>query len=259
MREGANGEGIVGARPGGRAAMSAVHGADEPRDAWAEACDAILAGICHELNGRVGAVGGLVQLARLSQSLDDETGDLLESEVERLTTLVRLLEQLRSERGKPPEPLHVPELASLAASLLRRHRGLEDVTVEIESRGASAVVAPRGALLEALVVLLAAAGRAAHEAGSDRVRLVLEDVDGRVSIGVVAEGGTGQPAGGGGSEAGAQKVGEPIRHGIDDDALDAAARRAVVCGGSVAATAADPARGLGAGYRIRLPAMAADP
>ena len=66
--------------------------------AWRRATDALLKGICHALNGRLGAVSGLIQISRFDHGLDDESGALLDSELERMVRIGVLLRLIPADR-----------------------------------------------------------------------------------------------------------------------------------------------------------------
>ena len=127
--------------------------------AWRHAAEAILAGIRHDLNGRIGTVSGLVQLARLDGALDDESGDMLESELARMEHLSGLIETAFLDRDRGPEPIVLSELLRSALELLRLHRGLESASIDLDIDDDVAVTAPRTPFLRTLVVLLAGAAR----------------------------------------------------------------------------------------------------
>jgi C4-dicarboxylate-specific signal transduction histidine kinase len=161
-------------------------GSVEGSEGWKWVSDQVVAGICHDLNDRLSALSGLLELAELDGAVDPELGGPLRSELVRVEELVRLLRLLPGGRVEGVEPVRVVELLEVAAALLRRHRGLEDVTVEVETGVDAVVRASWGALNRVLLLLLAGAARCARQQGSDRVAVRVDGDADRAAIRVAA-------------------------------------------------------------------------
>lgn len=143
---------------------------------WSDVCDRIVAGLCHDLNGRVTSLAGMVQLLRL----EEDSGSLipfLEEEVGRLERTVALLRSTAGEPLESPEPLHLPEFVPELVQLFDRHRHLEVLeTGTTFGDGLLPVRARFTYLGRAILILLSIAGR---EAMIRERRLALEvDLDG---------------------------------------------------------------------------------
>lgn len=134
------------------------------RAGWPFVADRLLAGIVHDLNGRVTSLGGMIQLL----ALGDEAGGVvpfLEEEVARLEASVKLVSLLAGEPDPEPEPLDVAELLPPLLELHRRHRGMEAVDLRLELAASPQVVAAWSLFGRVLLMALAAAGSQALTRG----------------------------------------------------------------------------------------------
>jgi signal transduction histidine kinase len=214
--------------------MDGSNGGILASEGWRSVSDRLIAGLCHELNDRISALAGIVHIARMEAALDPAMIQLLDGELARLEEASRLLRALPDDGGAGPEPVHLPELIPLILGLHRHHNGLEEVPIDVDGEpGSPPVVARWSHLSKALLVLLAAAARAAAPAG--RVRLQYRGEGGDLLLRIAASGGHG-----GGHDGNA-------RNGI------AAARAVFVEAGGdlVEATAEDGAPA----YEARLPGL----
>ncbi len=135
---------------------------------WRHTAYGILAGLRHDLNGRIGTVSGLVQLARLDGALDDETGSILDGEIARMARLSQLMGALLPDRREDAEPIQSSELVRTAAELIRVHQDLVGVECDLVVSEDVPIIGVRTSLLRALVVLFAVVARC-----SSRLRLEL--------------------------------------------------------------------------------------
>ena len=123
------------------------------RAGWGDVSDRILAGLSHDLNGRVTALAGMVQLMQL----DDDTATLaiyLEQEVVRLEESVRLVRRLAGESDEEPEPLHLPEVLPELMALAGKHRHQESVEATLDLDPGLLPVVSRWTLLSRSFLLL---------------------------------------------------------------------------------------------------------
>lgn len=160
-------------------------GSVEGSGGWKWVSDQVVAGICHDLNDRLSTLSGLLELAELDGAVDPELGGPLRSELGRVEELVRLLRVLPGGRAEGAEPVRITELLGVASSLLRRHRGLEDVKVEVVTEVDVVVRASWGSLNRVLLLLLAGAARCARRCRSTRVTVRVGGDGARALIGVV--------------------------------------------------------------------------
>ena len=138
------------------------------RAGWPEALDRILAGFSHDLNGRVTALRGVLELASLGEELQP-LDDFLRGEVERLETLARTLWAL-PEGGGEPETMAPGPFLSEVLLLHEKHRGLEGIgtTLQLDVE-APAFLAARRRVRRALLLALAEVARSASSRGGRRV------------------------------------------------------------------------------------------
>jgi hypothetical protein len=112
----------------------------------------------------------------------------LRSELGRVEELVRHLRLLPGGQPELPEPVRVAEVLPAVIELLRRHRGLEDLRVEVEAVADPLIRVRWSTLIRILLLLLAAQGRAALAAGSDEVMVRIGNGEGVavIELGVLA-------------------------------------------------------------------------
>lgn len=134
---------------------------------WRAAADAILGGIRHDLNGRIGVVSGIAQLAQLDGALDAELSGTLAGEVGRLERLSELIGLIAGERAPRDELLHLSTVVTDAIDLVRRHRDLSDASISPSTAEGGVVLAQRSRLVKAIVVLIVAVAGS----GERRIRI----------------------------------------------------------------------------------------
>lgn len=167
-----------------------------------------VAGVYHEVNGRISAISGLVQLGRMDEEIEDSLGARLEAEVERLEGNVRLMRELMPSGAREAEPIEIGDHLATATRLLRAHPDVREVEVEFEDEAEHPILAVPNTLTRALLGLLGTA--IGLESGVIRRRLLVRTervADGdspQVRILVRGAGSDGTPvtAGGAGSEGG---------------------------------------------------------
>lgn len=143
------------------------------RAGWMDVLDDLHGGLCHDLNGRVSALDGLVQILQLDGPDDTPVIPYLEAESRRFGEVVRVLRGLSGKVDAPPSPLMPQDVARQAMELHRRHRGLEiqESRVEEEEGGLPPFRASLPRVLRVLLIVLSRAGRDAREAGAPAVLL----------------------------------------------------------------------------------------
>jgi len=215
-------------------------------EAWREVCDAVVAGICHDLNDRLSALSGIVQLARLDGLVDETVGDTLQSELEKVEDLVRLLRTLPAGRVEEPEPVRLADVVATVAALLRRHRGLEDVRVDLVAEADPIVRTEWSSLARGVLLVVAAAARDARARSTDRVvvRLTVESATAVLAVEAAEDA---DPPGGCGAEPRLAGSGSVEPHEADDPETSAC------WAGGVAEMVHGALAGLGGEARLRPP------
>lgn len=142
-----------------RSADAAVGG---PAAAWVAARDAVLRGLVHALSNRVGTVAAASALLEAGSA--ETAGRVLGGEVERLEALLALFRAATADPfgAGATEPLICAEVVGEALAL-HAHAGDAGSARVPQSGvdGAPPVLAPRAALLHALLVLIAGAAEGA--------------------------------------------------------------------------------------------------
>lgn len=153
------------------------------RAGWLDVLDDVHGGICHDFNGRVASLEGLIQMLELDPDTAEQTLGYLGPEAEKLAATARLLGLLSGRVDEPPEAFDPRELAGAAVTLLGRTRELDATEVTVHPLGAPAAAracTPR--VLRALLVVLASATRAARGAAVRQVRVEVEGMDDDVAL-----------------------------------------------------------------------------
>ena len=210
----------------------------EASSEWRAAADAILGGIRHDLNGRIGVISGIAQLTRMDGALDAELSGTLTGEVERLERLSELIGLIAGERTPREELVHLSTVVTDAVDLVQRHRKIDGVSIEPSTGGDGTVLVQRSRLVKAIVVLLVAVVRS----GERRIRIETASDGGVAQILI-------QGAGGAAGTAAGQDTSEAATPTLPEDALEAARSGVAACGGVVERLDAAGAVGL----RVRLP------
>ncbi len=145
------------------------------RAGWLHVSDRILSGVCHDLNGRVSSLDGLVQLLRLDGAEDTPVIPYLREEVAKLESVVSLLRLIPGELMAEPEPITPGELLERVARLHRTHRGLEAIeTVVSYAEGLPPLLVSWPRVGRSLLVLSAWAAHAARTSGGRSIELRAE-------------------------------------------------------------------------------------
>ncbi len=159
----------------------ALDGGTEPGRVWGEVTDALLAGLTHDLNGRVAALQGLLHVVATGEP-GEQVIALLQQEGERLEQTVALLRRYPRGARRSPEAFDLREVAEDALALHARREDLEEGAVRYARPSAIAVRADRIAATRALLVLLARASVPAL-GGRGEVALELgEDGEARMAV-----------------------------------------------------------------------------
>lgn len=132
-----------------------------PEEARRELAASLVAGIAHDLNGRLAALLGVAHLARSSAPMDDELLSVLDDQIRRLRESVLLLRSVPiSDPRAAVREVPLAEAVSAAVRLYRCRSGPELATVHIAQVGeAPAVQVVPPAFTEALLLALAALER----------------------------------------------------------------------------------------------------
>jgi len=151
---------------------------------WQEVTDALLAGITHELNGRVSAITGLLTVVAMGTAAGEALA-LLVQEGERLDAAVALLRGYPRGTRRHEEAIDPRELLEGLVVLHRQREDVTELSFGVEVRpGTSAARAERTWLSRALLVLLARASLAVRGAGgADVLAYAAGDASG-VALGV---------------------------------------------------------------------------
>lgn len=149
--------------------------------------DRLLAGLVHDLRGRVTTFAGLARLLD-----DDEDSDWfrehLSDEVGRLEATVELLRLLRDDGDRTPDPLSLAEALPQVLELWQRGSG-GPLPVELAHDGeAPPVRLVWSAFRRALLILMDEADARARAAGAPAVRVSLRAEGSAAVLGVAWEG-----------------------------------------------------------------------
>ncbi len=139
----------------------------------------LVAGIAHDLNGRLGALLGVSHLARASAALDDDLVEVLDEQIGRLREAVGLLRSVPLSDGSgEAKALSLADIVNSTVRLYRCRGGPDLASIQVIAEGDPPIVtAVPPALIEALLLGLAATerGRAGR---SCAVRITYGAVDG---------------------------------------------------------------------------------
>ncbi len=157
-----------------------------PDRVWRDVSDALLAGLTHDLNGRVSALQGLLHVVSLGDP-GDEVMALLLAESERLEETVALLRRYPrgATRAEAFEPREVVEVALV---LHARREDRNEVPVRWLPAPAPPARAERSAVTRTLLVLLARAGVPALGGSAGGVEVIVGGSGTETFIGVRATG-----------------------------------------------------------------------
>lgn len=158
--------------------------------AWRQVADALIAGIRHELNGRLSSLSSVVQIARMRETGGAELLERLEAELTPLSDATRLLHAFPAYRRSAPGPVSVASLLEEVVVVARKHRSLESVEYPTSvSAALEPVRGETGSLRRSLLVLLSLAARSAVRHGGRAVTVEAEATGDGVRITLAAEAG----------------------------------------------------------------------
>lgn len=130
----------------------------EWEDGWRRTGDLLVRGICHELNGRLAVLSGLLELSMMDGAFDAEASQMMREAVARMESLVSLLRVVPATEWSGSEPVRLADAVGAALTLLECMPGLEDVETALEVDGdPPPVEAEWSPLVKALVLVLHAA------------------------------------------------------------------------------------------------------
>ncbi len=136
--------------------------------AWQPVADGLLRGLNHTLSNRVSALSSYGAFVEAGEELDPDHLAALVTEVAQLERLLRLYRMLPLAADGREEPVRVGDALPDAADLIAAHLDLRTVPLHIEvSSETPPVLARLNALVQALALVLHAAGEEALEAGDD--------------------------------------------------------------------------------------------
>ncbi len=125
---------------------------------WSRLVDRLVAGACHELNGRSSALYGLAELSRGGDD-NEFVSEALGKEALRLQELVKALRTISARGMLDPQPISLKERLEDLLTLFRALPGAE--MLQIEARidpGAPAILVPWAPLARGLLLLLSHMG-----------------------------------------------------------------------------------------------------
>lgn len=159
--------------------------AERNDEAWRVVLHSLVAGIAHDLNGRLTALGGVAHMARTA-GLDVKLMSILDEEVQRLASSTLLLRALPLSPHGDPTPIQLGDVLPEIGQLYAHRSGPRRPVVRIEGDGSISTRAEPGALAEATLLLLAAAEAASANgvsalviqiaAGEERARVEIEGI-----------------------------------------------------------------------------------
>ena len=156
---------------------------------WTSLANRILAGGCHDLNGRASALYGLAELARVGEDEAFLT-EALSTEAKRIQTLAASLRTLSDRAPDDPRPLSIREELGPAADLFSLQPGGERFRLDIHTDPSTpAAFAPSRALTRALLLALSVvAANILRSHPSGTLRLSATPVDGRPTLTIEGQG-----------------------------------------------------------------------
>lgn len=158
---------------------------------WPSLADRILAGGCHDLNGRASALYGLAELARAGEEADFLT-EALSTEAKRVQTLAASLRTLSDRTADDPRPVSIREELGPVAALFSLQPGGERFRLDIHADPSTpAGFAPGRALTRALLLALnVVAANVLRSHSSGTLRLSAAPADGCAGLTIEGRGRT---------------------------------------------------------------------
>ncbi|NNF26383.1 MAG: hypothetical protein HKO53_03045 [Gemmatimonadetes bacterium] len=168
-----------------------THGVAAPTDlttllsaaGWPCLADRILAGGCHDLNGRASALYGLAELARAGEE-ENFLNEALSTEAKRIQTLAASLRTLSDRAPDDPRPISIREELGPAAALFSLQPGGERFRLDIQADPATpAAFAPSRSLTRAILLALnVVAANVLRTHSSGTLRLTAAPAEGRPGL-----------------------------------------------------------------------------
>jgi hypothetical protein len=155
---------------------------------WREVTDALLAGLTHDLNGRVSAIRGLLHVVSFGEPSAEVLG-LLQNEGQRLEDVVALLRRYPRGVAREAEAFDPRELVEGLLALHARREDHEDVPVRYApAAGAPPARCDRIGVARALLIVLARAGVPALGGSTAGIDVVVTGRGAEAIIAIQADG-----------------------------------------------------------------------
>jgi len=149
---------------------------------WPDLADRLLQGFCHGLNGRISSLLGLVYLAQKGGGGDSTWVHPMETELERMEKLVRLMEGVPHGGTGHAEPTSLGEIVPGVLEIHGLQKGLEGVELAHRMEEAPPVFLNRTVLVRCLLLLLSWVAEHARRAGQVVVEVSLAEEDGGAGL-----------------------------------------------------------------------------
>lgn len=163
------------------------------RAGWFRVLDDLHGGLCHDLNGRVSSLDGLLHILHMDESAEEKVMGFIEGETERLSGTVKILRSLSGLPSRESEALQVDEVVARATALHQRHRGLEgQKTHATVAENTPPVRSAPPRLLRVILIVLSHLGHAARDIKASGVNAMVQGEEGRVVFRFSVHGGDGQ-------------------------------------------------------------------
>jgi hypothetical protein len=144
----------------------------EPERSWLLLSEGLLGGLRHTLNNRLGTISAVAQVLEADLPPGHALSGALSREVQRLEGTVALLGAI-GEGGGEPEPVQLEAILVQVGALFDLHHSLRDTPLRIDVQpGVLPLRVRPPALLRALLILLASAGRQAPPGGTVAIHAV---------------------------------------------------------------------------------------
>lgn len=122
--------------------------------------DVLIAGLTHDLNGRLGALIGVAHLARTASAVEGDLLDVMDEQIRRLRESVSLLRTIPiTAAQREPPVVTLSELVNGAIRLYRARGGPVLASIQVVAEGDGGVITARESLVETLLLLFAIAER----------------------------------------------------------------------------------------------------
>ena len=128
----------------------------DPEQGWRGVAGLLVAGIGHDLNGRLTALMGIAHVARHTGA-DPELLDVLDDQVKRLEQSIRALRSWPVGAPGNPELTRIKDVLPPMLELYECRGGGDDVALEVEEGPSNAIRIRIRPFMEAILLLLAAA------------------------------------------------------------------------------------------------------